>query len=456
MQKRVLFLFAQLLLVLIILISCAQKDDIVKPLLSSSIVLRPQNLPELDSLLAYQLWAVKVGGSDSEFVSLGTFQWDNSLYRFYDLAGRVRDSIFQLPGYYYDFDLFMVSIERKDDAGGFLPSGVIMLTADALDPTRHPIRMTFPISIFDAYGSFMLDSPTDDTVNSENTNKGIWLCDRSESPYAIYDTLGVTLDSFRTFYFANDPLADRLDRIGFSPPPGGVWAVDTFQVVASLDTITVRNIEIDWIERVIPDTNYHLFLTYDIEYLEEYERDSTNQILVNTYQSTMFNMPEVRQFGWRYNLWVFNKYFPSLGFPKMVPSGQQVNNMLLGHPDWGVISLGPIDRFDSADLCNQFNDNREVPNFPGEDFVADLTGEFDRIDFRLSMADDTLPGRYGVVVVGLEPIPIVLETDTSRNFPLFILSGQLPYIEEGYQQSYELHNYTQLMPVVEVGVLFTE
>lgn len=456
MRNYIIVLLCPLIILSSFFGACSQKDDILKPYINSSVILRPRNLPTLDSLLVYELWAVQDNGSDSGFVSMGKFTWDYQKYRFYDVDGHVRDSVFVVPNNYFDFDFFMVSVESKDDDRPTEPSGVVLLTADIVDPARNRIQLKFPVSMFGAIGSFLIGTPTDDTINTANENKGIWLCGRSQSSFAYYDTLGVTLDSITKYYIPNDPTAGKPDTIGFNPPPGGVWPIESTLVVASYDTIPIRKINVDWVTRVIPDTNYYLFLTYDIEPLPWYERDSADQILVNVYMPTMENLPDVGKLGWRYNCWVFHKYFPDMGLPKMIPAGVQYQNYLLGHPDWGVLSLGAIDDFNTADLSNLYNDTREVPNFPGEDFLTNLPPGFENINFRMSHLNDTLPGRYGVVVVGLEPRPEVLTSDTTRNFPLFVLSGNLPYLEDGFEEDYLFHNYSQLMPTIDVEVFFHE
>lgn len=431
---------------------CGQKDDIVKPKEFASLTLRPLYLPELDTLFIYELWAVVGNGAEAEYTSIKKFLWDNTLYKFRDIDGNAIDSVFDMPGSYYDYDFLVVSIENRTVIGNTEPSGTFMLVDNVVDPVSRPIVMKFPMSLFEALGTYTAATPTDDFLNYANEDKGLWLCNRAQTQRFNHDTLGV--DSVTIVNVAppegSDPNA--VDTIGIIIPPTG-WEIFDTTVIFGYDTLPHRRINIEYDTATVVDSNYLLFPFYDID------STSFNRGLIPyfNYSASLENLPDVSQYGWRYNAWVFHEYFPeAANLPEMVPFGFKQQGNYVGEPSWRVLPLGAFLRPDSADLSNPYIDNREVPNFPGEDFILNLPPGYDGINFRVNENDDNTGGFAATIVVGVEPDPANLTIDETRNFPLFFLSKDIPYRFQMTAQSLILHNYSTYLPQIEVNVSFHE
>ena len=446
---------ATLVLIVFAVIGCSQKDDVVKPLTRADLTLRPANLPELESLYCYEFWALSVEGTDSTFASLGKFLWDNTMYRFRDLDGNAIDSVFELPEAYYTYDYLIVTIENRIDASPLTPSGTILMRAAIADPFLNQIKLAFPQNISMAQGTFFVATPTDDTMNLANESKGVWLCSRIRTPRFNHDTLGVDSSYNRVSPVdSTDPNPFDPDIIGVKYPTDSIWTIiDTF-VVFGYDTIPHRRINIEWDTLTDPDNDYTLFVYYNIDSISSDNTHPLGQLFYNAYQNTALDYPDIRPFGWRYNAWVFLENFSPLNnLPESVPFGFKSTYPAVAEAGWRVVSLGPFFRPDSADLSNQYGDNLEVPNFPGEDFIRTsppMPAGYDNLNFSSPVAPDTTYGTWGTVVVGMEPLPTNMTTDASRNFPLFFLHADLNGNTE------LLHNFSDYMPTIDVEVTFKE
>ncbi|MEE9442890.1 MAG: hypothetical protein V3V99_09515 [candidate division Zixibacteria bacterium] len=440
---------------------CGQKDDVLKPKEFASLTLRPTYLPELDTLYVYELWAVaEADNGDLTFSSIKSrsdttrskFLWDNSLYRFRDIDGNAIDSVFEMPGSYYDYDYLAISIENRNDLDLSEPSGTFMLIDDIVDPVSRPIILKFPVSFFGAIGTYITATPTDDFVNFWNEDKGLWLCARSLTQRFNHDTLGV--DSVEVVNVAPPVDSDTtaLDTIGIIIPDTG-WTITDTTIIFGYDTIPHRRINIEFETAVVPDSNYLLFPFYDIDSISAFR----GLVQYFNYAASLENLPDVSPFGWRYNAWVFHEYFPEdANLPEMVPFGYKLQGRYVGEPSWRVLPLGAFLRPDSADISNPYIDNREVPNFPGEDFILNLPPGYDAINFRNASDSDATGGFAAAIVVGVEPDPANLTIDETRNFPLFFLSKDIPYRGPVFTNDLILHNYSQFLPVIEVNVSFHE
>ncbi|MCK5126767.1 MAG: hypothetical protein KAR42_10975 [candidate division Zixibacteria bacterium] len=468
LSSRNVFLLAMLLVLVLAVFGCTQKDDVVKPQNKATLTLHPTYLPELESIYNYEFWALSIeGGSDSTFTSLGKFNWDNTLYRFMDVNGNVIDNVFELPEAYSTYDYFLVSIEDAIDAELAVPSGTFILMDEVVDPVIRPISLLFPSDLSGVLGSFILATPTDDTLDQTNETKGIWLCSQVRTQRFNHDTLGV--DSFSIIGVLADTLdADSLvpDTVGVVFPAGSLWTIINTQVVFGYDTLPHRSIDIDWETRVSKDSNFILFVDYDIDSGYDASGNDTSNFLGQidffSYQPTLTVLPDVSLYGWQYNTWIFHEYFPaSANIPQMVPFGYKMQGNLTAMPDWGVIELGAFSVSntiaDSADISNLYGENREVPNFPGEDFIVSLPTGYDEFEFTHEALLDSSSGRFGVVVVGLEPLTTNV-AGSDRNFPLFFLSGDLPTTDQYNPNfnSYTFHNWNQTLPKIDISVTFSE
>jgi hypothetical protein len=257
----------------------------------------------------------------------------------------------------------------------------------------------------------------------------------------MQDTLGIDTFTVRqTEQDTNDKYA--ADTIGIS---GWVFQ-DSVMVIIGYDTIRDhRRIEISYIDTI--DTNHGYVLSI--------EPDTTPTVIHEyyAYSSPMENLPDITPYGWRYNAWVLMDQSNGwdLGLERMVPFGYEGQWRWTGDTTWGVLPLGAFYRADSADLHNPYISNREVPNYPGEDFVVDA-GAFANLNLRRAVS-----GFWGSIVVGMEPDPENLTIDPDRNFPLVFLADSLRSglnDPDEYRAPHPLHNWSQTMPTIRVGVVF--
>ena len=445
-------------------IGCSQNEDVIQSQDRATIYLTPVNLPELnDSLYVYELWAVKVVNDVPEYTSLGKFKWDKYLYVFRDTAGNAIDNSFNPPDAWYDYTYIDLTVENIDDPDPANPSGVIMARDSVIDPSTAPIELEYPVSLFDAFGYFFVGTPTDDYGNLYNENKGIWLCSRTTSRWDYQDTLGIDSSAYAVTQADPDHI-NEYDKIGIES-----YDVETnVMVVFGYDTITdhTRLINVVYQETLDPNNDYILTVYYD---LGNYEA-----IPYNAYSQSLNGLTdEIANYGWRYQPWVLLEKTASnanLDLPRSwafntAPTSQK---NIVGDSTWVVLPLGAFLRADSADLDNKYLDNREVPNYPGEDFITNgvPTNIEDYLNLRLYSYEDVSGQEWGSLVVGLQPDPDLIEIDTASNFPLFFLSGFLRS-NDGYGiwdpadpgsrvAGDTLHNWSNFLPVIEVDVVFGE
>jgi hypothetical protein len=431
---------------LLITVGCSQKDDVVQPNTMATITLAPSQLPTLDTLYAYELWMVKIDGGDSTFRSLGKFLWNNYWNRFYNLNGEIISGTYEVPDPWYGYDKIMVTVENRVDPDPLTPSGTILAIDDVIDPTTRPIKMQFPGYVFEALGYYFVGTPTNDTsvadaLDNVDDARGLWLCSRALTQRQMQDTLGIDTFTVRqTEQDTNNKYAP--DTIGVAG-----WVLqDSVMVIIGYDTIRDhRRIEISYIDTV--DTNHGYVLSI--------EPDTTPTVIHEyyAYSSPMENLPDIRPYGWRYNAWVLMDQSGGydLGLERMVPFGFDGQWRWTGDTIWGVLPLGAFSRPDSADLANPYISNREVPNFPGEDFVVDA-GAYGAVNLRRPF-----DGFWGSIVVGMEPDPDHVTIDPNRNFPLLFMADSLRSGLNSaavYRAPHPLHNWSQTMPTIRVTVVF--
>lgn len=429
---------------LIMAFGCTQHDDIVKPQNRASITLRPLNLPTLDTLYAYELWMLTVDGSDSAFTSLGKFLWDNYEFRFTDLSGEYIDSVYEVPGIWEDYDYIVITVENRNDPDPD-PSGSIMLIDEVDDPVARPISLRFPADFSMTTGYYFTGTPSDDNHDTDE-EKGLWVCARAESERRLQDTLGIEKTTLTKTQ--QDTLnRERPDTIRVAD-----WTFfDSTIVIIGYDTIwDHKRIDVEWVDTV--DTNNDYILTVN------YETGDSAVHEYYIYAGPLEELPDIKPYGWRYNSWVLHEYFPSeANLSRMVPFGYERQFIFTGDTTWQVLPLGAFFRSDSCDLSNNYTDQLEVPQFPGEDFIVD-PGPLDLIDLRYDGPDAT-GGEWGSIIIGMEPIPDVarINVDTTRNFPLFILSDfLLPAWHPWVDEVQAFHNWGQFLPQIRLSVVFHE
>lgn len=466
---------------LLLAIGCTQHDDVIQSLEETTITLQASLLPELDSIYVYELWMVKVpnGGGDftdpgADFTPLGKFTFDNEVHRFRDLTGAAISGSYDLPETWLAYDYIVVSIENRNDPFPGDPSGTFILADAVVHPETRPAKMVFPVSMDAATGFYFVGTPTNDSsyydpaldtllrINGQE-GKGLWLCSRFLTQRNLHDTLAVIAidtfmvpDSFDTAGWS-DP-----DTIGINWPPDSVFIPQTVQVVFGYDTLQHRRIDIDWIVVVDSLFDYLLFPSFEIDSISTPMYPFPLGVIPYfEYSSPLEGLPDVSPYGWQYNAWVFLEQ-PDTGvttdntgmdLAELVRFGDGRQQDVTARDGWGVLPLGPFFFPDSADLMNEYLNNKEVPNFPGEDFVLDADPRFTNLNLRRIAPTD-----WGSVVVGVEPVASdSIQTSPDRNFPLMILFDMM---HQGnafdVNAVHEFHNYSSFLPVIWITVEFHE
>jgi len=463
--------------VFILMFGCTQNEDVVKPLTSSTLTLDPDFLPNLDSIYYYELWMVKVQNENddytdpgAEFTSVRKFLWDNEQFQMYDLDSNELGFDVDLEESWYAYDYIVLTVENIGEAFPNEPSGVFMLAEEVRNeeiPT--PVEMKFPVSMFETLGNFFIGTPTNDTNYvdsnfnwvrvSEEENKGLWICSRFLTERFLWDTLAVlSLDTVMVPEFDTLGKYD-VDTIGIEWPPDSTFEVLIDTVYFGYDTFQHRRIDIVWIDTVDTNYDYLLYPSYLIDSMttEEYPYP-LGRIPYFEYSGPLDGLPDIAPFGWRYNAWLVLEE-PEVGDPedpdansdmnldKIVPFGAGALQQFTGYDDWGVIPLGSFDGPVGMDNSNPYIENREVPQFPGEDFVnEDASPRFDNLNLRRTSND-----AWGFILVGMEPDPGKVNINSTTNFPLFFLSQEL-----GRGASDEFRNYSTFLPVINIDVTMRE
>jgi len=171
-----LLLAAVLIGTTIMLTACGQEDNVIKPQLATTITLTPERLPKLQDIYVYELWGATVNGSDTSFTSIFQFDWDPDLFVFRDTAGNAISNSYSLPDTWLDYTHILLSIENRGIPHSD-PSGTYMLIVETgpVNPTNPNFIMEFPVSMFLVTGSWFVGTPTDDTLDTTNEEKGIWV-----------------------------------------------------------------------------------------------------------------------------------------------------------------------------------------------------------------------------------------------------------------------------------------
>jgi len=467
-----------------LIFGCTQSNDVVQPQIETTITLTPQFLPGLDSVYTYELWMVKVQNpgddfiaSGAEFTSLGKFTYDNTTAEFMDAAGdSVISNTIDLPETWLNYDYIVVSVEDANDQSP-APSGTFILSDQVVDPNTRPIALKFPVSLFGAIGFYFVATPTDDTTYwhfptaqdnesylafvRNDENKGLWVCSRFRSEIPLWDTLSVVrIDTIIKTIDTSDTSSSRgnPDTIGIEfPDPDTGWAIDTTAIVISYDTLQHRRINVPWMIEVDSNYKYTVYPIYEIDSITTPDYPfPLGDVPYYVYSGPLGGLPDVSPYGWRYNTWVMLEQPASgdnsgMNLRTMIPFGDGRQQDFTGMNTWGVLPLGGFLRSDSADFSNEFSSDREVPNYPGSDYV-----KFDNASDSVRYANLNLfhssMERWGTVIIGMEPIAGNVAVDSTVNFPLFFMSEDLPLSGSSAANGVQLHNWSQFLPVINVAV----
>jgi len=439
---------------LMFIFGCSQKDDIVQPKQYAQITLKPTNLPTLSNDYVYELWVVTENTNDSTYVSLGKFTYNFDWNRFYDVNGMQVSPVFEVPDPWLSYDYIMVTIENRDDPNPAEPSGTIMLMDNVVDPVTRPVEMKFPADFFFATGYYFVGTPTDKD-RFANEDKGLWICSRNYTFREYQDTFDVSLTTVEIDQ--NDSNLFHPDTIGIT----NVVTADSTIYVISLDTIWThhRVVSFDFVDTVDTNKDYRWTnldwvtgLRDDMGTLIPNKRDT---IYYFEYLGPVENLPDLTHLGWQYSAYALinddQAGFPTIGLTSMVKYGGSFNRYLTGDSTWSVLPLGAFNRSDSADLSNTHLENKEVPNFPGEDFLVNAS-QYANLDLFRPSQDF-----WGSVIVGLQPNPANLTVNQNTNFPLYILVDSLSSgLSPDAHNVQTFHNWCQELPTIGVEIYFHE
>lgn len=123
----------------------------------------------------YELWIVK----DNVWKSFGKFNMDTDARRMRDLGGNIIDSL-TTDGDWTGGQNMVVSVELSNDPDPANPNGSHVLAGNISGSIVDTLKVAHPMAIgavFDAarcYGTFHLDTPSDDCTNTADWNSGVW------------------------------------------------------------------------------------------------------------------------------------------------------------------------------------------------------------------------------------------------------------------------------------------
>ncbi|RKX26639.1 MAG: hypothetical protein DRP47_07875 [Candidatus Zixiibacteriota bacterium] len=395
---------------------CSQPDDILTPVSTTSLKLSAQMLPPAPQGMIYELWIVK----DSNFVSLGTFNYDLVNRKFLDESGEIRadSNEFILDGDIFSYDSVYVSVETVPDNDSLIP-GPIMLTDQVTNPNDNLIELIFPWSsdsLWYATCRYNLQTMSD-YDRTENTGAGLWLSSYQMVERALQDT--IAFDSFTI-----DPI--WIYDIGAKTETTVVVdiinpRIDTSNLILGLDTVEhIGFLFEDSTETFTKPADS--FLTTEVKFFLQYGPLDT--VYYDLFTQDDFGLPDYSSFGWHYKTWIVAPVVKTEGasegdFTLPAWGYTQIGLDRLPGYDGGMISTGTFTKIDEPDDDGaRYAQSLRVPPFPGDEFFVDLPNG-------VSGPLNLLPNSYGnegTVFIALEPDNFV--TDTT-NFPLIPFAWEL-------------------------------
>ncbi len=444
--------------------SCTQPDDILTPVSrtdvylgginepGSNAALQVQNLPTNPEGMIYELWVA----NERDTVSLGKFGYYQSpSLTFRDENGDERpdSNYFVLNSDIFDYSHLFVSIETNPDDLPLIP-GPIMLIDNVTLPSDDPIKLRFPLndSLTTTAVAFNMETPSD-SIRDSLDGFGIWFSVYLEGIDSVRDTLsldGFTLvtkedstlppDTFTTYLtdIVNDTAYDTARIFGLDT----MWnTIVRFDSVLETDTLwpyTVMDMSPDtgtiFYYSVYPDTtepadsfHYDKFIQFD------------------------YGLPDYSAYGWKYKGWIVSPEVPVIAVGQITKPAYSINfnwsDSLIPGVKGGLLTTGTFTNIAAPDDGNPYSKgdqaHQRVPPFPGEDFLVDLPGELTVPPWEGLVPEAT--GNSGTVFITLEPVNF---TDTTTNFPLFVLIAPIPTAQEDLIDSenlieqFDMDNYT--------------
>ncbi|MFH2050246.1 MAG: hypothetical protein ABIJ12_12450 [bacterium] len=419
--NRLLFI-ALSVIVVTLYFGCTQPDDIVSPVSLTTLTLSAQLLPEAPDGMAYELWAVKLTGSDTVYSSMGKFDYNRAEKKFTDLDGVEREdkNVFKLNDDLFSYDWIAVSVEVNPDDDASIP-GPTMLWDRVTNPSDDPIDLRFPYSDSMWYATCRYNMATvSDTNRMENAGVGLWFSTYNIRTDTIIDTIAfdsISIDTTCGVSAINGNADTIITVIMDILNP----RIDTIKLVRGLDTIIHQSFQYD---RKLETYTEAPYCTTHVQFWG-LEVTHGYPLTYDEFTQDDFAFWDYTKFGWHYKGWVVS--------PSISDAGASVGSFTL--PAWGytvtgqdalpgyeggIISTGTFDKIDEPDDDGaRYAIGPRVPPYPGDEFFINLPNN----------APDTLNlvpnpfGNQGVVFISLEPDNFV--TDTT-NFPLIIFFDPLP------------------------------
>ena len=434
--------------------SCTQPDDILTPVSrtdvylggidepGSNAALQVQNLPTNPEGMIYELWVA----NQQDTVSLGKFGYHQTWHKFYDENGNDRPdtNYFVLEGDIFDYSHLFVSIETNPDDLPLTP-GPIMLIDNVTQPSNDLIELRFPLndSLTTTTVAFNMETPSDTNRDSFD-GFGVWFSVYLEGIDSVRDTL--SLDSFTLITkqdstLPSDTFTTYLDSIinDTAYDTARVFGLDTM-----LNTI-VRFVSILDTDFTSPYTVMDMSDTGTVFYYTV--GDSLVTFHYDKFLQFDCGLPNYSVYGWEYKGWIVTPEVPVDAVGRITKPAYSINfnssDSLIPGVEGGLLTIGTFTEIAESDSDNPYSVGPRVPPFPGEDFLVNLPGGLTVPPWEGLVPEAT--GNSGTVFITLEPVNF---TDTTTNFPLFVLIAPIPTAQvdlvdfENVIERFAMENFT--------------
>ena len=419
--------------------NCTQPQDIMTPISRTDIylggvnepgsnaALQVQNLPTNPEGMIYELWVA----NDQDTVSLGKFGYDQTSLTFRDENGDERpdSNYFVLEGDIFYYSHIFVSVETKSDDLPEVP-GPIMLIDIVTEPSSDLIELRFPLndSLTTTTVAFNMETPSDTSRDSleefgnadSSDGFGVWFSVYLEGIDSVRDTL--SLDSFTLVTKEDSTLPLDTFTIYLDSIKNDT-AYDTARVFG-LDTLWNTIVRFDsaldtsdiWPYKVMDMSDTGTVFYYKVG-------DSLYTFHYDKFLQFDYGLPDYSAYGWKYKGWIVSPEVPINAVGQITKPAYSINfnssDSLIPGVEGGLLTTGTFTNIAAPDEGNPYSVGPRVPPFPGEDLLRMLP--FDMSNWRGLVPE--VDGNSGTVFITLEPINF---TDTTTNFPLFVLVGPIP------------------------------
>jgi hypothetical protein len=416
--------------------SCTQPDDILTPVSrtdvylgginepGSNAALRVQNLPTNPEGMIYELWVA----NQQDTLSLGKFGYHQTSLTFRDENGNERpdSNYFVLEGDIFDYSHLFVSIETNPDDLPLTP-GPIMLIDNVTEPSSDLIELRFPLndSLTTTAVAFNMETPSD-SIRDSLDGFGIWFSVYLEGIDSVRDTL--SLDSF-TLITKQDSTLEPDTFTTYLTDIVNDTAYDTARIFG-LDTMLNTIVRFDSVletDTIWPYTVMDMSDTGTVFYYTV--GDSLETFYYDKFLQFDYALPNYSAYGWKYKGWVVSPEVDTGAVGKITLPAYPVNtnpsDSLIPGVEGGLLTTGTFTEIAEPDSDNPYSVGPRVPPFPGEDFLVNLPGGLTVPPWEGLVPEAT--GNSGTVFITLEPVNF---TDTTTNFPLFVLCAPIPTAQE--------------------------